>query len=142
MKLIDILGNYEGKYIKIGARKGTGFIYCDKCTSKTFEELQQMSDRDLIEMKNIIERKKFALNGSRLTNIERRTAKNVLNETQEKINNYKKILDREIVEIYKTIDCRDMHQPMIDIVAFIIEGSEVGKYWTLHEYQSRFDVCE
>lgn len=142
MKLGDLLEKYKGKYIKIGARKGTGFIYCDKCTSKTFDELRMISDRDLIDYKNTIERKKYALAGSKLTNIERRTAKNVLNETQEKLNNYIKILDRDVVDVYKAVDCPDIYKPMIDIVAIIIEGSEPGKYWTLNEYQNRFNICE
>jgi hypothetical protein len=142
MRLRDIIDSYKGKVIKIGARYGSAFIYCDECSEETKRILERMSDRDVLEMRHIIERKQYQLQSSRFTNIEKRTAKSVLEQTRAKLDNYVRLIDREILEIYETVDCPDQFHPMIKCIAIIIQGNEVGKFWTLNEYKEIIDASD
>lgn len=142
MRLREILESYKGKIIKIGARNGSAFIYCDTCSEETKRILERMSDRDVLEMRQIIERKQYQLQSSRYTNIEKRTARSVLDSTKNRLDKYVRLIDREILEIYETVDCPDQFHPMIECVAIIIQGNEVGKFWTLNEYKEVLDASD
>ena len=134
MTLREMLENYKGIIIKIGAKDGSSWMYCDRCSDRTIQILDRMSDEIELELKNTIEKKTFALAGTRLTQIERRVAKSVLEDAQSRLADYTRLLDREVVETYATVDCPSIHESMIDIRAIIVEGREVGKFWTLSEY--------
>lgn len=135
MKLGEILENYKGKLVKIGTKDGCAYIYCGECNEETIRILSTMSYRRILEMKHIIERKQYMLNSSRFSRMEKLTAQRVIESTKNNLDNYVSILDRPVFEVYKTIDCPKLYEPMVNVTAIIIEGTEQGKYWTLNEWK-------
>lgn len=134
MILREILKNYKGQIIKIGAKNGTSWMYCDRCTDRTFEILELMSEKIVKELTATIKRKQKILRSLNTTRTEKIVAKRVIEDCEQQLNEYKALLDRDVVETYHTVDCPSIHAPMIDIRAIIVEGREVGKFWTLSEY--------
>jgi hypothetical protein len=140
MKLGEILKNYYGKNVKIGMKDGSAYIYCDVCSEDTIKELDDMSDRTILDYQKQIKRKQRYLNFDNLLRNERIVQTRLLKEYKEKLRTYQRLLDREVFEVYKTIDCPDLNTPMLDIIAIIVEGSESGAYWTMNEYKNRFTI--
>jgi glycyl-tRNA synthetase beta subunit len=134
MILREMLKNYKGQIIKIGAKNGSSWMYCDRCTDRTFEILELMSEKMVKELTATIKRKQKILRSLNTTRTEKIVAKRVIEDCEQQLNEYKALLDREVVETYATVDCSSIHEPMIDIRAIIVEGREVGKFWTLSEY--------
>jgi glycyl-tRNA synthetase beta subunit len=134
MTLREMLENYKGGIIKIGAKNGSSWMYCDRCTDRTFEILELMSEKMVKELTATIKRKQKILRSLNTTRTEKIVAKRVIEDCEQQLNEYKALLDREVVETYATVDCSSIHEPMIDIRAIIVEGREVGKFWTLSEY--------
>ena len=49
---------HDGYMVKVGAKKGAGFFYCDKITNKTYKEIEKISARYLSNLKAELKVKK------------------------------------------------------------------------------------
>lgn len=135
MILREILKNYKGQIIKIGAKNGTSWMYCDRCTDRTFEILELMSEKIVKELTATIKRKHKILRSLNTTRTEKIVAKRVIEDCEQQLNEFKTLLDRDVVETYRTVDCPSIREPMIDVIGIIVTGAEVGRFWTLAEYE-------
>lgn len=109
-KLGDVCGT--DLEVKLGAQ--SGFLYCGNLAD---------IDLDALDIAIIAGNKKELKN--RITDIQ--TLYNKLKRVYEKLENYKNLYDRRIVDVYPS-----QFDPNIKIV--IIEGDEVARYWTKNEY--------
>lgn len=50
------------------------------------------------------------------------------------INQWKSVQDRKVIETYKTYESKDL-----DINVLIMDGYEIGKYWTVEEFKKEYN---
>lgn len=117
--------------VKIGCDQGTGFVYCGE-VPKAIE----LHDIDLIliqEQKKNLENTKKTLEAliKQITELEQKIQKGLDNvySKQSRMNNRKHLLQRRILDAYKSIDEKGAY-------IIKIEGDDKGSYWTSNEYKT------
>ena len=113
--------------VKLGADKGSGFIYCGDIT---------LMDADAIDAEiQGYHRKQLEINENRVARataagrIPKASTVKALNTSREKLENYVPVMKRVITEIYPSVDEKG-------VLIALFDGTENGASWTTKEYET------
>lgn len=139
MKLIDLLTSLdEGTQIKIGTTDGNSFFYADVIHDGTIDIIKAIGKPSYGKMMKNIEKCEKVI--KRLENSANKCDCRTLTVNREKLSRllafkdrYTDILHREIVDSFIADTCVE---PIRTLVV-IIDGWEIGQYWTIEECQRK-----
>lgn len=159
------LNELKGVNIKIGSK--SGFVYCHKVDNNTIEELTAISyeyhkkfKRQLKDVEEYLKnfntfwdvelrkRLDLALSERVLTKEDGEFIKNIWQQDKDKsykevtnkkatltkyLKGWKGFTEREVKEVYDTISTQEPKGTKI----IIVDGLEIGEYWTTKEYKAK-----
>lgn len=125
--------------IKLGAEEGSGFIYATTCSKETYFVLDELTKESYKALQHELEinYKREKSQESYMKKVKKKYKEDAIKQlqtTQENIKRikrnieeFKPILEREVVEVYSSI--------LEDCMIVIMKGCEMGKWWTCQEYE-------
>lgn len=129
MTLEQYLKKHKKGGLKVHAKNGASFIYCDYINEHTLEELQKISFHYLLDAKDRLQKARKKLlaetQPTKVASLERKVAKLGLY-----LDTFEPLLSRNIIEVYKATS---LDEPNTNIV--VVSGSEIGSYWFINEYR-------
>lgn len=163
--LKNCLKDYKGKNIKIHSQKGICFWYCDKVGKTTEQEINEINDKYISQLKKTLVNKKYRLShldtiyDTKIANYQKRAKtskaiKSKLPKLIEKANTQREKernrLPTFIMSISSQISSWNhlLERKVVDIYEgispdelntyiIVVRGQEKGNYWTIKEYQDR-----
>lgn len=135
MKVKDCL---KGR-IKLGAEEGSGFIYATTCSKETYFVLDELTKESYKVLQHELEinYKREKNQEDYIKKVKKKYKKDAIKQLQSiqenikkikrNIEEFKPILERDVVEVYGSI--------LEDCMIVIMKGCEMGKWWTCKEYE-------
>lgn len=127
-ELEKLLQNEEVKFVKIGS--GTSFFYCSYLNDDIFEKLDSISKMYHKRYKTDLSKFKAKYPHCKKDSKELLGLK--IERTVDYLEHWKDLLDRKVKDVYESIS---HDEPCTWII--IIDGREMGDYWTLKEFMSQ-----
>ena len=138
--LQDILENFEGSYLKLGFKNGSGFVWCDKINKYTFDILNNISISEYEDLKSEYKRLEYTIQHT-LDTSEKTQLEKQLKKLNKRIDKFKLYTERQVVDFYKSDNPLEDDEVYNNCYIAIIDGNKKCLYWTVKEYQKRWDKC-
>lgn len=159
MVLRDYLMNNIGKRVKIGAERGSSFIFADTITENTIGTIQQMSDKQYKKITDNLERltqknaelEEFAEQANKLREWSAKfiASGDMRDATKQYTAKYKGVARVTKDQLQRAHTIVRMWEPYLDrkivekykaineyqTMIVMVTGVETGNYWTIAEYR-------
>ena len=159
MVLRDYLMNNIGKRVKIGAERGSSFIYADTITENTIGTIQQMSDKQYKKITDNLERltqknaelEEFAEQADKLREWSAKfiASGDMRDATKQYTAKYKGVARVTKDQLQRANTIVRLWEPYLDrkivekykaineyqTMIVMVTGVETGNYWTIAEYR-------
>ena len=161
MVLRDYLMNNIGKRVKIGAERGSSFIYADTITENTIGTIQQMSDKQYKKITDNLERltqknaelEEFAEQADKLREWSAKfiASGDMRDATKQYTAKYKGVARVTKDQLQRANTIVRLWEPYLDrkivekykaineyqTMIVMVTGVETGNYWTIAEYRKK-----
>lgn len=161
MVLRDYLINNIGKRVKIGAERGSSFIFADTITENTIGTIQQMSDKQYKKITDNLERltqknaelEEFAEQADKLREWSAKfiASGDMRDATKQYTAKYKGVARVTKDQLQRAHTIVRMWEPYLDrkivekykaineyqTMIVMVTGVETGNYWTIAEYRKK-----
>lgn len=124
--LQDILENFKGSYLKVGFKNGSGYIWCDKINKYSFDTINGIAISKYEELKGQCTDDNFINQKDKMKN---------------KLDNYKLYTELQVLDFYRSDNPLEDDDVYNNCYIALLEGDVKGQYWTVKEYQKRWDKC-
>lgn len=161
MVLRDYLMNNIGKRVKIGAERGSSFIFADTITENTIGKIQQMSDKQYKKITDNLERltqknaelEEFAEQADKLREWSAKfiASGDMRDATKQYTAKYKGVARVTKDQLQRANTIVRLWEPYLDrkivekykaineyqTMIVMVTGVETGNYWTIAEYRKK-----